>query len=217
MFNGDLIKEAEAPLRELSRIQEGLCVNNDELLGKIQEYRVAKELGFSLINQDKHGFDAKYSEDVDVFLEIKNVTLSEAPKATLNDTTLEKARNFKCDNLWLALGVWHNISKLSFICYGKNKKIGELLEEKVSNFLAGNGVRSVQDLSLSSLVEDYDFRLLAISDTPEDICKLLRKPWLGFIDTKEDFEEPYFKKDWNENSVLAMVRKRHPIKVTYRG
>lgn len=216
-FDSALMNEAKSSLNDVARIQERFGINNDEFLGKIQEYQVAEELGFSLINQDKHGFDAQYNEDVQVFLEIKNATIGDALCATFNDTTEEKAEDFKSDNLWIALGVWSNISRLSFICYGKNEKIGEYLEKRVSKFLDGEGKRSTQTISLQSLVEDYDFRILAVSDTPEDICKMLKKHWMGFIDTKEEFHEPYFEKEWNKRCVSVMLKKCKPFKITHRG
>ena len=43
----------------------------DTLLNELHDSMVARYLGFSLVNTDKHGFDGKLSDGEDIFLESK--------------------------------------------------------------------------------------------------------------------------------------------------
>ena len=76
--------------------------------------------------------------------------------------------------MYLALAIWKDASNLLFICYGQNPKIGEFLEEKVRWFKKGQTVRSTQSLSLSALIFKYDFKLLAVNKTKQELINLLK-------------------------------------------
>lgn len=173
-INENLIKRAIDALASVSKIQKEMGANNDEFVGRVQEAKVAKELGFKLQNADKHGIDAKFSDDTERYVEVKNATYDgKTPSATFNDTTIEKANLFKEPNMWLALGVWRNLHDLLFICYVSNPNIGDFLEKRVNSFLDGNGVRSTQSIPLTTLLEEYDAKILPVSATSEEICSML--------------------------------------------
>ena len=131
-------------------------------------------LGFDLVNTEKHGFDCKVSHS-NLFLEVKSASFdAQTWQATFNDTTYEKAEAFKDEKLFLALAIWKDASDLLFIAYGQNKNIGMFLEEKVSWFKAGHTVRSTQSISLQDLIFKYNFKLLSIGKTKEELLELLR-------------------------------------------
>lgn len=149
--------------------------DTDTFINELRDSIVGYTLSFKLINTDKHGFDCKLSKNENCYLEVKSASLiAKSWTATFNDTTLEKAEAFKDEKLYLALAIWKDASNLLFICYGQNPKIGEFLEEKVRWFKKGQTVRSTQSLSLSALIFKYDFKLLAVNKTKQELINLLK-------------------------------------------
>ena len=172
--NNFMVAGQEALIR-LSDVQKQFNKGDiDSLLNELHDSMVGFYLGFQLVNVEKHGFDCKYSEKLDVFLESKVAALSAKTwNATFNDTNLDKCNAFKSEKLWLALSIWSNASELLCICYGQNPKIGEYLEGRVKSFKEGNSVRSTQSISFQKLIEDYGFRVLTISRTPQELINIL--------------------------------------------
>lgn len=204
-MNGNFMTEGFLALKALSEVQAKYKKGDiDSFLNELHDSMVGHYLGFELINTEKHGFDCKYSQLENIFLESKVASFAaETWNATFNDTTLEKANAFKSPKIWLALSIWQNASELLCICYGQNPKIGEYLELRVKNFLENKGkvVRSTQSISFTKLIKDYGFRILTISKSPQELRNLLSLKSKGLmqclsneiIDTLDSFEEPYFK------------------------
>lgn len=175
-INSDFMVEGHEVLQCVSKIQEKFNKEDtDTFINELRDSIAGYTLGFKLVNIEKHGFDCKLSENDEVYLEVKSASFSaKSWQATFNDTTLEKASSFKSKKVFLALAVWKNASDLLFICYGQNKKIGNFLEEKVKWFKEGHVVRSTQSIPLSSLVFDYNFKILAVNKTKEEVLNILR-------------------------------------------
>lgn len=156
-------------------------------------------MGYELINTDKHGFDCKLSADKDIFLEVKAASYdAKTWAATFNDTTLEKAKYFHGNQVYLCLAVWKKASDLLFMVYGKNAKLGYFLEEKVNSFLKGEGgVRSTQTVSLGQLIFEYGFDIVCIKPKNEvkTILKLKSKQFFNIPDScfisQSEFTEKY--------------------------
>ena len=195
--------EGRMALLNLAEVQEKYKKGDiDNLLNELHDSMVGYYLGFQYVNIDKHGFDCKYDQDTGIFLESKVASFTASTwSATFNDTNMEKVQAFKEKKVWLSLSVWKNSADLLFICYGQHQGIGEFLEEKVKSFLNGTGgVRSTQSISLTKLIQEYGFRILTISKSPEDIMSILTLKskifkkclTLDRIDTLQTFKEPYF-------------------------
>lgn len=61
---------------------------------------------FELVNTQKHGFDAKKSHHENIYLEVKQASLSaKSWRMTFNDTSEEKAEAFMDKKMFLALSV----------------------------------------------------------------------------------------------------------------
>ena len=170
-----LIEGAEV-LSEVSKIQEKYNKKDtDTFINELHDSLVGYYLGYELVNTNKHGFDCKKSRTEDVFLEVKAASyMANSWQATFNDTNYEKADSFKLKNVYLCLAVWKDAGELLFLVYGQNKEIGEFLHNKVDEFKVDHKqVRSTQSISLQSLVFDYDFEIITINKTKEEILKLL--------------------------------------------
>lgn len=174
-INKNFILDGRKALNTLKDFQEKYEKPDiDSLLNELHDSIVGNYLGFELINTKKHGMDCKYSKEKNVYLESKVASISSGSiTATFNDTTYEKAEAFKDKRVWLALSVWNNALDLAFICYGQNEKIGEFLEKGVKKFKEGKTVRSTQSIGLHSLIFDYDFKIVAIGMSKDEIYKML--------------------------------------------
>lgn len=145
----------------------------DTLLNELHDAIVGNYLGFELINVKKHGFDCKKSVDSDIYLESKVVSWgSNNIHATFNDTSFEKAEAFKDEKVWLALSVWSSASELMFIVYGQNEEIGYYLEERVKSQIEKSR-RRTQGISMEKLINDYNFNILTITKTVDELYTLL--------------------------------------------
>ena len=176
-INERFIKESIIQLKGLAAIQAKYRKGDmDTLLNELHDSIVGKYLGFELVNTEKHGFDCKLNKAQDIFLESKTVSyLSNSWNATFNDTTMEKADAFRDKKVWLALSLWQNASDLLCICFGQNKKIGDLLEDGVKKHQAGKTVRSTQSISFSKLVFDLHFKILSPSLPAEILMQRLHQ------------------------------------------
>ena len=200
-INNKFMLEGKVALDELSKVQEKFKKSDiDNFLNELHDSIVGFYLGFKLVNVEKHGFDCKYSEDKDVFLESKVASLSANTwNATFNDTNLDKCEAFRSNQVWIALSLWKNASELLCICYGQNPKIGEYLAGRVANFKNGNSVRSTQSISFQKLIRDYGFRVLTISTEPQELISILslksksisKSLTLDIIDTYKNFKGLY--------------------------
>lgn len=184
-------------LSPLGALQNKYKKDMDSLVNEIHDSLVARYLGFELVNTLKHGFDCKMSQNKNVFLESKVADINAKTwNATFNDTTITKANSFKSKNVWLALSIWSNISKVICICYGQNPLIGDFLIQKVKDFKEnGKTVRSTQSISFSTLIFKYNFKLLSISMSKEELLAFLilknknyKKINLNSIVSLSDFE-----------------------------
>lgn len=180
--------EGHEVLQRVQEVQEKFHKEDtDTFINELRDSIAGYTLGFELVNIDKHGFDCKLSREDKCYLEVKSASfIAESWQATFNDTTLEKAEAFKDEKVYLALAVWKDASDLLFICYGQNAKIGEYLEEKVKWFKAGNTVRSTQSISLSNLVFNYGFKILAVNKSKEEVICLLKLKNRAFINMPND-------------------------------
>ena len=175
-INQNFLLEGHEVLEEVTKVQEKWNKGDtDTFINELRDSMAGYYLGYQLVNVEKHGFDCKMSEHEDIFLEVKSASFAASTwGATFNDTTIEKAKCFQSDKVFLCLAVWKNASNLLFLAYGQNPKIGEFLEGKVQRFLEGKGgVRSTQTISLSQLIFDYGFDIVCINKTKEEVKSIL--------------------------------------------
>lgn len=176
----DFLLESLDALQGLEKVQKKFNrMDSDTFLNEIRDSIVAKYLGFTHINTQKHGLDAKrLVNNIYEYLEVKNASFtSKSWSATFNDTTLDKSCAFKRGNVFLALGVWKGISDLLFIVYGNNEAMGNYLENRVRNFLYQESIkkslRSTQTIGFNALVNEYNFTIYSVSKTIDELYNLL--------------------------------------------
>lgn len=146
------IRMGRLALRRLSEFQNTFDIQDtDTTVNSIRDSIIAKHFHFDLVNMDKHGFDAKNSGTKE-FLEVKQCSVSAKRwGGTWNDTNLEKAKAFSGRKLFTAVAVWKGADDLQFVVFGKSKKLGDYLKEKIKN--RKNGSRSTQTISITKLIE----------------------------------------------------------------
>lgn len=174
-INKDFMIEGTEILQQVQEVQEKYGKDDtDTFINELRDSITGHTLGFDLVNIEKHGLDCKMLNK-EIYLEVKSASfIADSWQATFNDTTYEKAEAFKDKKVYLALAVWKDASDLLFICYGQNPQIGYYLEEKITSFKAGNSVRSTQSISISKLVFEYGFKILAVNRKKEEILIMLR-------------------------------------------
>ena len=59
------------------------------------------------------------------------------------------------------------------MCYGQHKGIGDYLKKKIADFNNQKSKRSTQTIALSKLIFDYDFKILTITKSKEELLQLL--------------------------------------------
>lgn len=130
-------------------------------------------LGFDQVNVGKHGMDCKAG--VPLYLEVKSVSWNGGPLsqrfAAFNDIGSDKVESMKDKKVWLAVGVWFDINDLGFIIWGQNREIGNVLENKMNECKAGT--RCSVNISLSSLITKYGFKIIAVSKNKEEVAEIL--------------------------------------------
>lgn len=175
-INKDFLLEGHEVLEEVTKVQEKWKKGDtDTFINELRDSMAGYYLGYELVNVEKHGFDCKLNKYEDVFLEVKSASFAASTwGCTFNDTTIEKAKCFQTNKVFLCLAVWKNASNLLFVVYGQNPEIGKFLEGKVERFLSGQGgVRSTQTISLSQLVFDYGFDIICVNKTKEEVKSIL--------------------------------------------
>ena len=138
-------------LKHLSNFQDTFDIQDtDTTINFIRDTIIADYFHFDLVNKEKHGFDAKKSR-TDEFLEVKQCSVSAKRwGGTWNDTNLEKAKAFSGRKLFTAIAVWSGAEDLQFVVFGKSKKLGDYLKEKINNRKKGS--RSTQTISITKLI-----------------------------------------------------------------
>lgn len=176
-INKNFLLEGHEVLEEVTKVQEKWKKGDtDTFINELRDSMAGYYLGYELVNVEKHGFDCKMNKYEDIFLEVKSASFAASTwGATFNDTTIEKAKCFQSNKVYLCLAVWKNASNLLFLVYGQNPKIGRFLEEKVTRFLEGKGgVRSTQSISMSQLIFDYDFDIVCVNKTKSEVKSILQ-------------------------------------------
>lgn len=162
--------------QEVSNIQaEYHKGDTDTFMNEVRDGIAAKYLGFTHINTEKHGFDARRTLEGGPyeFLEVKSASFdADTWGATFNDTNQEKADAFKERNVYLCLSLWRYVSDPIFFAFGQNANIGHFLEEKMTHRPAGS--RSTQSISLQNLVNRYGFTIYTVNKTPEQLFNILQ-------------------------------------------
>jgi hypothetical protein len=171
----EFIKEGAESLINLSSVQEKFQkTDTDTFINELRDSMIGEILGFDEVNTSKHGFDCRNKNGI--YLEVKNASFSaQSWQATFNDTTYEKALAFTSENLYLALAIWDKAADLLFIVYGRNPLIGEYLKERIDVFKKGTTVRSTQSISYTSLVNNYDFKIITKMRSKKEVLKLIRE------------------------------------------
>lgn len=76
-INREFLTETTCAIRPLLEIQERYQkLDNDTFFNEYKDSMIASYLGFDLVNVQKHGFDGKKSFEENVFLEVKQASLS---------------------------------------------------------------------------------------------------------------------------------------------
>lgn len=188
-INRQFIHEAKLATNPIMEIQQRYQkLDNDSFFNELKDGMIGAYLGYDLVNTHKHGLDAKKSANEEIYLEVKQVSVSaETWAATFNDTTLDKAQAFMDEKVYLAVGVWAGISDLQFIVYGQHPNIGHYLYRKVLDSKE-NSRRSTQTISVSKLVKDYGFKIYTPTKTRQELVSELKlrfkKSWWdgAFVD-----------------------------------
>ena len=188
-INTSFLVEGHEILEEVSSVQEKWNKGDtDTFINELRDSMAGHYLGYELVNTDKHGFDCKKNEKENIFLEVKSASfVASTWGATFNDTTIEKAKCFQTDQVYLCLAVWKNASNLLFLVYGQNENIGKFLENKVEKFLSGEGgVRSTQSISITQLVFDYGFDIVCVNKSKEQVKSMLCLKSRRFLTLTQD-------------------------------
>lgn len=166
--------------------------DNDTVINEARDARVAQVLGYSNINTDKHGWDAK--DDGEEFLEVKQSSASANHIcATFNDTSLKKADELGKDNITIALAVWSSLKNLLFVVYGKNQTIGPDMKKKIIAAQEKGHIRpGTQSISMNDLIFKYGFKIRPVTMSEPDIREFLKgKSGFKTYLVKENRELPF--------------------------
>lgn len=146
--------------------------DNDTCINEARDAKVAQILGYTHINTDKHGWDAKNDKE---FLEVKQASISsKSLGATFNDTSIEKTEEISGGNVAIALAVWSSLKNLLFIVYGNNPNIGDCLKEKIKNSVKNKSIRpGTQTITLKDLLTKYGFKVKPVNATEEQVSEML--------------------------------------------
>jgi hypothetical protein len=174
-INKQFINDGKNALSQLSHVQEKYSkTDTDTFINELRDSMIGQILGFQEVNTSKHGFDCKRVDGK--FLEVKNASFSaKSWSATFNDTTYEKASLFESNEVFLALAVWDKAADLLFFVFGQNKDIGIYLKTKIDSFKRGETVRSTQTLSFSALITKYNFKIVTITRSKNEVIEIIRK------------------------------------------
>lgn len=133
----------------------------DTAINSIRDATIGYYLGAEEINIGKHGLDARYG---DKFLEIKqsviinsNANIIKEPKATFNDTNIEKCMAFRTGKVFLVLAIWESATNLLAMTFGNMISISDYLEKRIKTRKKGS--RSTQSISLRNLLLKYNNKI----------------------------------------------------------
>lgn len=184
------LTETTSAIMPLLKIQHKYQkLDNDTFFNEYKDSIIASYLNFELVNIEKHGFDAKKSHDLPIYLEVKQASLSaKSWGATFNDTNEEKAQAFMDKKMFLALGVWQGISELKFIAHGQHPEIGNYLLDRILNRKEGS--RSTQNISLKDLVVKYGFMIMPVA---------------GLVEVQQLLVAKYGNQSWWKNAVQSSI------------
>ncbi len=153
-------------LQSISQFQEKFEIfDTDTTINSIRDSIVANYLNYDLLNQAKHGFDAKCSI-TNNYLEIKQCSISSKRwGGTWNDTNIEKAQAFSDPRLYTAVAIWKGASDLQFMVYGQNPSVGQYLLERVQSIITKEDKtkvkRSTQNIAIDDLLNKSNFSIIA--------------------------------------------------------
>lgn len=189
-INREFLVETTSAIDPLMKIQiKYKKLDNDTFFNEYKDSLIASYLNFELINTQKHGFDAKKSINEDIYLEVKQVSLSaNSWGATFNDTNQEKAQAFMDEKMFLEVGVWQGLSELKFIVYGQNPDIGDYLLNRILTRKPNS--RSTQNISLKDLVVKYGFFIM---------------PVIGYQETQNLLIAKYGNQDWWKDAIQSNI------------
>ena len=156
------------------------------LLEQIKNSIVGHYLGFDETNVEKHGYDGKMTTESgqQIYVEEKQLSLIQKhePKATFNDWTLEKNKDYEKNNVWVAAALWENYSRPLCIVFGKtNEGLSDYLEKetiKRYNSLKKDPnkvLRVSPTVEVTYLVKNCHCKVLSIHDDPETLVEKLAK------------------------------------------
>lgn len=150
-------------------------LDTDRAINAIRDSISCSVIGYDLCNTAKNGFDCANSNNGHL-LEVKAVNYSaKSWGATFNDTTEKKALTFTSKNVYLQVPLWIDAGKISFFMIGNNPEVGYFLLEKVNNYNKNRkSIRCTQTLPMTKLYKDFGFKIVAVSDTKEQIVKMLQ-------------------------------------------
>lgn len=167
----EFIDEMGEAFKEMGKVMRKFGLKDgDTALNSYKDSVVAKKLGFTKLNVNKHGWDASVAGRTN-FLEVKQCSLQPVLNATFNDTSVEKA--MEISNVHVALGVWKE-EKLCFIVHGKSELLGEDLMDAVLESRSRNNYRpGTQSKTVKDLIEKYGFTVMPIEWTPDEVTNYL--------------------------------------------
>lgn len=173
-------------------------LDTDKIINRIRDGRAGYELGYTLVDISKGGWDC--ASEFKRVLEVKSINIDAAKgwNATFNDTTTRKAELFKDKDVYLAVALWGLANELHGIVVGNNPEIGKYLRDRVDKFMRGEaGIRSTQSISVSTLINKYGFDIVAIDSSREDLYKILKKKYPKLkIDSNNIYtKEEYYDRD----------------------
>lgn len=106
-INREFLTQTTSAIAPLLKIQEEFKkLDNDTFFNEYKDSLIASYLNFELVNTQKHGLDAKKSHHENIYLEVKQASLSaKSWGMTFNDTSEEKVEAFMDKKMFLALSV----------------------------------------------------------------------------------------------------------------
>lgn len=192
LSHGEFKDTKELPMAEISNCMDTLaklqrqCGQTDmnSLMSLYHDGLTGQILGFDQVNTSKHGLDCKTNGQS--YLEVKSISWNNQRLgrmfASFPGATRKKAAIMQDDNVWLAVGVWFALNDLGFIVFGQNAEIGRRIDKKAKK--CKPGITAAVQIPLSSLITKYNFQIISVSKTEEEIRKLLSEYNPQYDDTQ---------------------------------
>ena len=189
ILDEDYCKDVKELQKLMGKIQRKYGKSDsDTFLNEFNDYEVGRHLGFPCINVNKNGWDNSDSDKKE-FLEVKECNMSaKSWGGTFNDTSEEKALEFKNSNVKIAIALKSYIDTIEFIVYGRNPEIGNYLLQRIKERIAGS--RSTQTISISKFINTYGFKIKCINSDKDQVISMLKKKYpKTYFDVNTIFEE----------------------------